>query len=336
MTTAWKRTAVSAFVVISFTALMFEGASNWHAPSVEVLVPLFAFGILFGLGVNLLRARAVGPSADEPDDAIAVGAPLRQPPIVDVTSTSHSTHALAALLGAVTSLFSGILLGLAMQDWQQLFLASLVGAIYMGTWPLQVVAAHALLAPRLSIGIDGVRVDRRRVPFHEIREAVVSAQDGVIEIRCHDSAVVRHRCTSLEVARDLTAKISARLASSSPPEVATTRVARDGRSLEAWRRELLGAAYREREITNDDASRILRSGAATPDERVGAALILAGRAEGEDRDRERTRIRVAASACIDRRLRVALERVADDELDDATLDELSDRQNTSTPVRRGS
>ena len=76
---------------------------------------------------------------------------------------------------------------------------------------------------------------------------------------------------------------------------------------------------RSNEISTEDAERILHAGAASHDERVGAAMVLASRAaEGDKRER----IRVAASACIDQRLRVALERVADDTLDEETLTKL--------------
>jgi hypothetical protein len=312
----WKRVAFVAAAVIFVVAMLACLERGWHAPRPAILVPLFALGILFGVGVSMLRARSLGPAPVDPEDAI-----------IDVTSTRHTTHALAALIGAVTSLVSGVGLGLVMGGWQELVGASVVGSLYMATWPLQVLAANVVLEQRLSIGIDGVRVGRRHFPFRTLRAATTDAKDGSITLHCEDGTVLRHRCASLEMARDLSERIAARLASRSLVDAATTRVARDGRTLDAWRRELLAPDYRESAITQEAATRILHSGAATPDERVGAALILAGRSDGgDDRQRERTRIRLAAAACIDHRLRVALEHVAEDRLDEATLDALEARR----------
>lgn len=313
MATAWKRvaSAASAFVFLAATVACAE--HGWHAPRTEILVPLFAVGIIFGVGVSLLRSRghAAALSEDRPDA------------ILEVTSASHTTHALAALVGACTSLASGVALGLTMADWQQLVLASLVGALYMATWPLQVLAAHILLERKLSVGIDGVRVGRRNVPFHAIRAATADAKDGSIVLACADGSVIRHRCANVAIARDLAERITSRLAS----DVTTARVApRDGRALEAWRSELLASDYRAAEITRDAAAQILRSATSTADERIGAALILAGRAEGDEKTEAHARIRVAAASCVDRRLRVALERVAEDTLDEATLDSVSPKR----------
>lgn len=314
-TSAWKPAAFGAATVVFLAAMIASAERGWHAPHEGALVPLFAFGILSGIAVSVLRARSRALGVAEADDDA----------ILEVTSARPSTYALAAIAGVGTSLVSGVALGLAMGQWTQLFLASLIGALYMATWPLQVIAAHAVFAGRISIGIDGVRVGRRHLPFHALARVTVDARDAALVLEPHDGAVVRHRCGSIEAARDLREMIEERLASRAALDAATLRMARAGRTVDAWRRELLGAGYRGAAITPEAASQILGAAGAAPDERVGAALVIAGRAEGEERERARTRIRVAAAACVDRRLRVALERVAEDTLDDAALEALAPR-----------
>ncbi len=316
---AWKRVAVVAAVVVFIAGMIGCAINGWHAPSLVYLIPLFAVAVVFGMGVNLLRARWLGPSPLQADDAI-----------LEVTSTTHVNHALAAVIGVITSMISGIGLGMAMSGWTDLFLASIVGSLYMATWPLQVIAAHAFVSGRLSIGLDAIRIDGHVVPFHAIRGLEVDAARGTLIVQTPDG-VLRHACTSLGMARDLQERIASRLASNVSAEAAP-RVAREGRTLDAWRNELLSPSYRSREVTSEEATRILTSAAATPDERVGAALILAGRAEGEARDQDRARIRVAAAACVDRKLRVALEHVASDELEEAMLEGLDGKAKARSPV----
>ena len=70
--------------------------------------------------------------------------------------------------------------------------------------------------------------------------------------------------------------------------------------------------YRASPKTAEEAASILRSSAAAPDERVGAAMAL--RVAGET-----DRVRAAAAATAEVRVRVALEAVADAE-DDAAIE----------------
>lgn len=87
--------------------------------------------------------------------------------------------------------------------------------------------------------------------------------------------------------------------------------------IDEWRRRLEGRSkhedYRSLPSTTDEALGVLRSGHATPEQRVGAALAARGAGIPPER------IRVAAEATVDDRVRAALQAVADDE-DDVVIE----------------
>jgi hypothetical protein len=88
---------------------------------------------------------------------------------------------------------------------------------------------------------------------------------------------------------------------------------REGRSVSAWRAHLRGlfdaGGYRTAGTSVDDAAAVLKNAAATPEQRIGAALAL--RVAGEPPEK----IRVAAESAADERVRVALEAVAESDDD---------------------
>jgi hypothetical protein len=90
----------------------------------------------------------------------------------------------------------------------------------------------------------------------------------------------------------------------------------------AWR-EALGAmraqadSYRSATLGRDDLLAVVESPAAPLERRLGAALALAPTSDDEGR----SRIRAAARACADPLMRVALEKLADGDDDDAALEE---------------
>jgi hypothetical protein len=61
---------------------------------------------------------------------------------------------------------------------------------------------------------------------------------------------------------------------------------------------------------------VVKDGDAPPGRRIGAALALGSSGHPEAREK----IRAAAEACASQGVRVALERAAEDDLDDATLE----------------
>lgn len=87
-----------------------------------------------------------------------------------------------------------------------------------------------------------------------------------------------------------------------------------------WRAELKGlaapgAGYRKAAVPPELLASVVEDPDAAPGRRIGAALALGS----SDHPEARVKIRAAAEACASQRVRVALERAADDALDDETL-----------------
>jgi hypothetical protein len=100
---------------------------------------------------------------------------------------------------------------------------------------------------------------------------------------------------------------------------------RRGRSLADWREALralrAGVAYRREALSTDDLAATLVDPAASPERRLAAAMCLRDMGMPD----APTRIRVAADACASDELRVALQRAADGDLDEATVARATER-----------
>ena len=99
-----------------------------------------------------------------------------------------------------------------------------------------------------------------------------------------------------------------------------------GRTIDAWRSALVGLVerggdYREASLTLDDLARVLEDPSAPAEQRIGAALGLRSLRGSEGAEAALTRIRIAAAATANPRVRIALTKAAEDELDDAAVDE---------------
>jgi hypothetical protein len=282
---------------------------SWHAPRDWAIGVIYAVGIAFGLWIVRLRASAL-PRAVVWDDETGG--------LIRTCRADPTTVARASVIGAATALGGAGLVVLAIDPLRELFVASVLGSLWMATYPLHAVFVHWLLEEPLVVGVDGVRIGRRNVSFGSIRNALAIAGGTSLEIHRKGESTIRYVCSTPLSAVALAERINRRVESSNDVDVLRTRVARDSRSLDAWKRDVLARDYRSSEVSADDAMRVLRSGTASPDERIGAALVLAGRS-----DESREQIRIVAAECVNPRLRVALERTAEDALDDETLEALA-------------
>lgn len=202
-----------------------------------------------------------------------------------------------------------------------------------------VVATYAFLkrvfaAPVLTIGHDGIRIERRlrkrELKRERIRRFTIPGIElpGVIELKDGETitlAAVMLDDGRVRAAIDLVAQ---RLSERDPPERATT-FERGGRDAREWRAQIrasLDPGYRTSGVTVDDARAILASPHASVDQRLGAALAL--RVAGEPAER----VRIAAEGAVDQRVRVALEAIADD-ADDEKLDEVMARLDPGREMR---
>lgn len=229
-----------------------------------------------------------------------------------------------ALVGAAFFLSIPLLaLGLA-EDPGSLALA---GAATAATLGVTALLARATIKPVVRVGIDGIAITRgRERTFVPVRE-VTSVNMTSTGIELWTSTGQRPhllRCWGVQQAA-LFARIQEVVrgfggAAASAAQLA--RLDRQGRDLAGWREALRRVAsddagdYRRIGLAREDLARLLAQGDAPAERRIGAALALAS--SGDPAERER--VRIAARACAEDELRVALERIAEDEADEATVD----------------
>ncbi len=177
--------------------------------------------------------------------------------------------------------------------------------------------AAATLGPTVTVGVDGLRVRRMgRERYITWSEVVDVTKAGALRLTLTSGERV-------SLGRGNAAAETLRIRIDEARDAAATgapmaAAARNGRSVEQWRKAmgalLEGAGYRDGAVSEEALVGALRGGA-VGDERVGAALALMA----INRERHATGVRVAAEAVADERVRVALEQIADDAADDATL-----------------
>lgn len=202
--------------------------------------------------------------------------------------------------------------------------------IFLLLFALLFRVVHALLGPaHVVVGADGVIVEhgfRKRFVPHD-RLASVEVKKGNVELLLTDGARVRARGNHLtaEQQGELRTRIEAALAASRRGALAAeslARLDRGGRPLAAWRTALQAlladnGSYRAPPLSRDQLFDVLESAAAPAERRLAAALSL--QAVGGDEE-VGARIRVAAEACANARVRIALTRVAEGEIDDSTIE----------------
>ncbi len=202
--------------------------------------------------------------------------------------------------------------------------------------------------PRLFIGTDGLRVEsglrKRFIPYSQIQavrvsEVVRDPRSGIVTTTLEGHGINLDLLgeghlllptvgqSDVQIAA-LARRIEAGVAAYAEKKARGVHVLeRSGRSLTDWRRDLESLARREagfREQPLDDAEleRELRDASAPADRRIGAALALRVKVpEAQER------IRIVAGTCADDAVRVALEAVCDDSLDDAVIARAERRSN---------
>lgn len=200
----------------------------------------------------------------------------------------------------------------------------LVGAltVALGVWCLSRALVRA--APwSIRIGTDGLvlkRLRRRFLSFHKLKAA--EAIGSEIALDRADEEPLRILTSSPEEAAAVVARIlHAKAAGERGSEAGRLTVLdRAGRSLDEWRQELASlvrpGAYRERRVSPADLAEVVEDARAPICRRVAAAVALAGSEESV-----RRRARVAVDACAEPRLRVALDKALEGEIDEELLAE---------------
>ncbi len=200
-----------------------------------------------------------------------------------------------------------------------------------GVWAATVYAVgRGTRTVDLTVGADGVALRgpwrRRYIPYASL-DGVAWEQPGTLVIRerglrprrLGGTSLIEDHATAdafLEAVRHAQSLYARRRRET---ELARLLV-RGDRPLAAWREALRllaegGAGYRAQALGAEELALLLDDASADEEVRLGAALALRAMRPTE----EPTRIRVAAGTCANPAMREALERVADDTLDDAAL-----------------
>ncbi|WP_437490786.1 PH domain-containing protein [Sorangium sp. So ce1014] len=195
-------------------------------------------------------------------------------------------------------------------------------------WVLSSVGAWLCLRPlvgtTLRIGTDGLSIRRllrrRFVPRAEIAGVGVRGAALVVERPSGKPVVVT--TSGAEEAAALARRVAEALAgqAAAAPVEALAALDRAGRPLAEWRHAVIAllresAGYRRAGIIADDLFSVVEDGAVRPERRVAAAAALASCGEPS----AKARVRAAAEACVSNKLRIAILRAADGEIDEGAL-----------------
>lgn len=182
--------------------------------------------------------------------------------------------------------------------------------------------------PRIEVGADGVHVERvfgtTFVSFADL--ASVRVDEGALLLTRGDGTAEKvHAPRGNEtLLTGLQRRIELGLAAHADMADAGERLAllaRRDRDIATWRGDLekvvgQDVGYRALPLSRDDLEAILAAPATSIEHRIGAALALEA-LDGEDAE---PKIRIAADLCARQEARIALEQIAEQELEAAALD----------------
>lgn len=159
--------------------------------------------------------------------------------------------------------------------------------------------------------IDEIEQTERGIAIRLVTGETLKIGQGWTEVD-HNAAAIVHR-----VRRALDARRRSDL-----PATKLALLARDRRSIAAWRESLRAltqgtGGYRGLAMTVEDLGQVLESDAATAEQKVAAALALAGASPTE----VTAKVRVAAERATNDRVRVALSAIAEGSDEGAAIDE---------------
>ncbi len=200
----------------------------------------------------------------------------------------------------------------------------------------------------IQIGADGVVLQgafRKRFFRHDailrarITTSMAVAIDRSVELTLKGGETYDFPVASEAEARAVCDRIQAARTATGEQDRARLLdvLARSGRPVPEWKRALESlvqgqtSGYRSAGHDLDTILRIVEDVAAPLEQRIAAAL--AARPQGGDEAQKR--IRIAAEACVEPRVRIALERASSGDLSNASLEEIGSASAESAPERAG-
>ncbi len=297
---------------------------------------------IFLHGGDFLRIQVANEAAgDALLDELEIGPDDRRVRI-ELAEPSRSTLVAIVRL-AVTVLLGFLFLGIGVGAYRDAFGAELPVS-FMGPWLASIAGMFAAWQrlrrpPRVVVGRDAVHVDKASgsvtIPLTQIDkvwghgQAVfirdthgnVTSASGGVRLPLRDPSQVASPIVLGVVDRIQDAQRASATAAS-PEHALVASLDRGGRTLAEWRKalgELLGgdASYRAARLGAEDVEKVLGDATLPADRRIGAALAL--RAAGVPG--AEARIRIAADLSADDGVRVALEQIAEGEVEDAALED---------------
>lgn len=207
-----------------------------------------------------------------------------------------------------------------------------LGFLIFTLFTVALAAAVRFFAPPVvSVGRDGLSVrggySSWFVSFGEIGQVVYGRNEVTLLLRDGRSRRIATYGATPARREALYARIAASVEASGAPLELSVRLAaldRNGRPVEEWRAALAGLAvardgYRQTGLTRDEVQGALDDPNTSPERRIGAAYALAAM----DPHEGVTRVRVVAETVAHEPVRVALEKAAEGELDEASLEAAS-------------
>jgi hypothetical protein len=300
-----------------------EIVHGWHLPGVPDRVE-------WKLRDGIVARVEVGDALQAERLLHASGVDIRRNAVSVQLGSGPGLFALGAL-GFVVSICPATMIA-AMFERSTPAMEGLRGPLWLALITAGIATAIALFAPpRVTIGADGIAVVRkfgtRFVPYGEIEQVINDPLEIILTLKSRRVVRIPLSEIPLDQRRALIRRIDdARLATRwrVDASVAAEVLERNGRSLAEWRAALSSIlrgneSYRSSAIRGEDLARVLDDPTAPAEQRIGAALALAG-GGGHDGVEK---VRVAARACASQPLRVALEHVAADALEVADVAEVT-------------
>jgi hypothetical protein len=238
---------------------------------------------------------------------------------------------LRMILFAITAALAGAAASIVLQRWGTSIALVVVAAVVLGVFlPLQL-----RLTANVDVGSDGVLVRRlgeqRFLPYSTLEKATAE-HAGDIVLALPQGESIRLSMGSASMRDALVERIEearAAFATSHGGGTAETLVAPGGRTVARWLEDLRALAsargYRQPRVEPEQLWRVVDDPRAPVTSRAGAAVAIAGTKDAD----ARARLRVASEACADPRLRVALSRIAEAEMDadvEEALESLVEKQ----------
>lgn len=235
----------------------------------------------------------------------------------------------------VVTALTGITLAISVQFGGELML--LFGADAARLMILGGVAATGLVggwlwsSSEVVIGRDGVQLRHvldRFIPHEKIREVGLIPGDGRVQLSLRDGRrIAVHPIATGQPERmhALLGYLQRAMASDDGAAVAAIgTLDRSGIPIPAWRQRLAvlfdaEPGYRGARLAPDQAVAIAEDPLTSPERRLGAALALLG--AGAIDDHAQKRLRIAAEGSANPKLRVALEAIAEGEIEDAAIEQ---------------